>query len=408
MQNEFEAVRTPKRGFAPLAAILSGRTVPALLARWALRRARRKGRPLTLGKRVIAVRHADVAEVLRRDLDFIIAPVNESRILAVNGGPFILGMDRSPALIRERGTLYAALAEVDVAAVANRVCSDAHSIIAASGQRFDAIADYARPIAVATARQLFGLAKPKDPLFAESVRAIFAHTFLNLGGDAKIEKRAVIAGGLMQTWLSEEIAARRKSGALGDDLMGLLLRAVKSGDEFGDDGVRRMLGGMLVGSIDTTASTFARIYCVAASDRGLREEMLATWRRGEDIYGLCLDALRRWPHNPIVLRQAAADTKLAGVAVSKGGTVACWTQAAMQDPDAFPDPKRALPDRPIAAYLHYGAGLHPCAGRVINAVQIPSLVGILLESGAERAGHMGWAGPFLDTLPVVISQGASR
>jgi cytochrome P450 len=205
----------------------------------------------------------------------------------------------------------------------------------------------------------------------------------------------------MHDWFSTEIARRRRTGDLGTDLMGQLLSQAK----LDDDGVRRTLGGMLVGSIDTTASTFARVFCVAQDDAGLAAHMRERWRSGSDIYGLCLDALRRWPHNPILMRKAATDTVLGGVPVKAGARVIAWTQAAMQDPGAFPDPERALPDRPMAGYLHFGAGLHPCAGRAINAIQIPILVGMLLDAGAEPCGRMGWAGPFPDSLPVRLRQG---
>jgi cytochrome P450 len=172
--------------------------------------------------------------------------------------------------------------------------------------------------------------------------------------------------------------------------------------------VRRTLGGVLVGSIDTTASTFARVFSVASDDARLAGQMLARWRSGLDIYGLCLDALRRWPHNPILLREAAADTMLGGVAIKAGARIVVCTQAAMLDPDAFPDPARMQHDRPPGAYLHFGGGLHPCAGRAVNAVQIPALVGTLLDAGAAPAGRIDWAGPFPDRMPVRIDSGAGR
>jgi hypothetical protein len=50
---------------------------------------------------VVVARHADVVEVLHRDLDFRIAPVNEVRIDEVNG-PFVLGMDRGATLVHAR------------------------------------------------------------------------------------------------------------------------------------------------------------------------------------------------------------------------------------------------------------------------------------------------------------------
>lgn len=399
MQDDLAAVRTPISGFSPIASLLRGRSVPRMLARLAVCEARRKGRPLKFGNQVIAVRHADVSEVLQRDLDFLIAPINSARIVEVNGGPFVLGMDRSSELIREREALYAALVELDLPQLEARVKSAVAAKLAANGSDFDAIGDYARRIAAATAKHLFGIQPPNDEFFMEAVRAIFAHTFLNIGGDAAVEARARAAAPFMEGWFTSEIERRRAASSPGDDLMGILLRQRRLDDE----GIRRTLGGMLVGSIDTTASTFARVFCVIAGDAALRRQTIARWRDGKSIYGLCLDALRRWPHNPILLRQAAADTVLGGVSIKAGARVVLYTQAAMQDPDAFPDPERALADRPMANYLHYGAGLHPCAGRVVNAIQIPALVGALLEAGAKRHGSLLWAGPFPDRMPVRVT-----
>lgn len=396
MDDILAKVRTPKRSFSPVAALFSGRAVPAALARIGLSLAAFRGKPLKFGRTVIAVRHADVMAILHRDLDFLIAPVNAQRIGEVNGGDFILGMDRSPALIKEREALYRALAVVDLSALAADIRNRARAKLDSAGAEFDAIEGYARPVAVATAQALFGIALDDQELFAEVVRAIFHHTFLNLGNDKEIRGRALVAAPLMQDWFTAEIARRRASGDLGRDLMGQLLGQ----GLLEDDAVRRTLGGMLVGSIDTTVSTFARIFCVLERDPGLAAQILTHWRSGEATFGLCLEALRRWPHNPILLRQTAAETVLGGRTIPAGARVVAWTQAAMQDPDAFPDPGRMVPDRPVAAYLHFGAGLHPCAGRAINAIQIPALVGLLLETGVRRSGKLGWAGPFPASLPV--------
>jgi cytochrome P450 len=117
----------------------------------------------------------------------------------------------------------------------------------------------------------------------------------------------------------------------------------------------------------------------------------------------CLEALRRWPHNPLVLRKSAAETQLGKTRVEAGATVVAWTQAAMLDRDAFPEPGLLDPDRPRGAYLHFGGGLHPCAGRAINEFQIPILVGRLLARGIENVGRIDWAGPFPDRLLVTFS-----
>jgi len=274
------------------------------------------------------------------------------------------------------------------------------AIAGAADGTLDVVGAYARPIAASTARSLFGLTGQDDILFMDVARAIFAHTFLNLGGDKTIEARALKAAVLMHRWFEEEIKRRRSDGQLGTDMMGALLK-----DRLlDDDGVRRTLGGMLVGSIDTTATAVAKIIAILGNQPNLREQMYADRNDSAKLSMWCLEALRLWPHNPLVLRRASVDTVLSGTDVKAGDRVVAYTQAAMLDPDIFPEPELLKPDRPLSSYLHYGGGLHPCAGRAINDFQITTLVGRLLERGIEKTGRIVWAGPFPDKLIVHFSR----
>ncbi len=397
------SIVTPVGAPGLLRRLLSGPVIPALAARLGAKLARRKNKPFRLGKRVIAARHDHVRELLVRDLDFGIAAVNEVKINEVNGGPFILGMDRSGALERERRALYEALAAVDMMVLRHGVEARIAERLDAvpAGGRIDAVGGYARPIAAHIAQRLFGITGPSDEMFMEVVRSVFAHTFLNLGNDTKIRDRAVRAGTYMGDWFAKEIARRRKKGKPGTDLMGRLIEH----DVLDDDGIRRTLGGMLVGSIDTTASCVAKILYVAGRDPALRAGLAYDVDDLARLNGWCNEALRRWPHNPIVLRKASGDTQLGGQTVRNGDSVIAWTQAAMQDASVFPDPKRLRPDRDGAAYLHLGGGVHPCSGRPVNRFQIPLLVAGIVRRDPVRFGKMGWAGPFPHALPVVLGKG---
>jgi cytochrome P450 len=388
-----DEIITPPTSGNFFATLLSAQPLPALAARLGAWFAALWGQPIRIGSRVIVARHAQVLELLARDLDFRIAPINAVRIEAVNG-PFILGMDRGDTLVRERGALYAALAQIDLASIQTSVAQEAAAKIAAANGEIDVVGGYARRIAANTARSLFGIAGPDDISFIEVARAIFAHTFLNLANDKTIEKRALIAAGYMRAWFVEEIERRRASGNLGADLMGALLR----GGVLDDDGVRRTLGGMLVGSIDTTASCVAKIVWVIGRDSNLAQNMAADLNDSARFAGWCREALRQWPHTPLVQRQAAAATTLGDIDIRAGDSVIAWTQAAMRDTSAFPEPAALRPDRPEAAYLHFGGGLHPCAGRAVNGFQIPLLVGALLKRGIKSVGPMQWAGPFPNHL----------
>lgn len=387
------SIATPSGSNGFLASLLSGPAVPAAAARLGAWLAARRGKPIRLGTKVLVARHAHVMEVLHRDLDFRIGPVNQERIEAVNG-PFVLGMDRGATLVQERNALYQALAAVNLAPIRLSIEQEAAARVAKAGSEIDVVGGYARPIAAHTAHALFGIAGSDEQTFMDVARAIFAHIFLNVAGDKAVEKRALDAAKLMEGWFSSEIERRRKSEQLGTDMMGALMR----GTLVDDVGVRRTLGGMLVGSIDTTASCVAKIVAMIGKHPALAASITADLDNEVRFAGWCQEALRLWPHNPIVLREAVAGTRLAEVDIRQGDKIIAWTQAAMLDTAAFPDPRHLRPDRPAGAYLHFGAGLHPCAGRVVNAFQIPALVGALVRRGIKSVGSVQWAGPFPDHL----------
>jgi cytochrome P450 len=393
------SIATPAGSNGFLASVLSGPIVPALAARVGAWLAARWGKPIRLGGKVVVARHADVVEVFQRDLEFRIAPINEARIVEVNG-PFVLGMDRGATLVQERDALYQALSAVDFAPIRLAVAQEAEQRITAAGDEIDVVGGYARPIAAHTAKALFGIGGSDEKTFMDVARAIFAHVFLNLSGDAAIRDRALNAAVLMKDWLSTEIASRRACGQLGDDMMGALLR----GGMVDDEGARRTLGGMLVGSIDTTATCVAKIVAMIVKHPALAKGLAADVDDEVRLAGWCREALRLWPHNPIVLRAAIAGTRLADIDVREGDKIIAWTQAAMLDTAAFPDPQQLRADRPAMAYLHFGGGLHPCAGRAVNAFQIPALVGALVKRGIKSTGSMQWAGPFPARLPLKLGR----
>src|ERR1043165_3037704 len=94
------AIVTPVKSPGFVANLLGGPTALTLAARLGASLAARSKKPFKLGKRILAARHAQVSELLARDLDFGIAAVNAVKVGEVNGGPFILGMDRSCRLAR--------------------------------------------------------------------------------------------------------------------------------------------------------------------------------------------------------------------------------------------------------------------------------------------------------------------
>jgi cytochrome P450 len=374
--------------------------VARIAARWKLR--------LAIGKTLVVSSWDDVREVLERDNEFRIAPVNKARIEAVSG-PFILGMDRSPELFRQREAVYGALRGMD-GGPARAVLRDEprrllENAFARHGQ-IDVVNGYARPIAARTAVAVFGIAGPSEQDLMRVVRAIFHETFLNIGGDADVANTGVAAGGELAAWIRTEIARRRSAGAMGRDVLGLLLSHQPSSG-LPPESVSWMLSGLLVGAIDTTATAVCNIVAEMLADSNVGQSMLADIDNSPRFLGWCYELLRRRPHNPIVLRRTAIPLMLGNRAVPPNMTVFAATIAAMQDPGAFPDPSRMLPARPLQNYLHFGHGLHLCSGRDINGIQIPVLVRELLRYAPRALSGPRARGPFPDEFIVKLQGGLS-
>lgn len=374
-------------------------------------------RPIVSGRGLVLVtRHPDVKEVLDRDGDFTIAEVNAAAMDRVNG-PFILGMDRSPILLRERSILERAVHDGDADRLRSAVAATAAELVdrARPRGRIDVVQDLARPAAVRTVAGYFGVPGPDEPTMMRWMRAIFHEAFLNGAGNPVVRRAGEVAGAELHAWSDALIAMRKAEleagGPVPDDLLTRLVRL--QGDEatrLSDEAVRRNIGGVIVGAVDTTSKATAH-----AVDQLLRHpdafraacEAAATGdvdRVGSHAF----EALRFNPINPVLVRKAARTTVLAAGTrrehrVTAGSTVYAAVLAAMFDPSVFPDPYRFRVDRPASAYLHFGHGLHGCFGRYVNLIQIPELVAALLRlEGLRRApgadGAIAYDGPFPDRL----------
>ena len=125
--------------------------------------------------------------------------------------------------------------------------------------------------------------------------------------------------------------------------------------------------------------------------------------------------LRFRPHGPILKRACPADVTLGSKQrrIRGGSMVLVSTLSAMFDPAWFPRPRRVALDRPVERYLHFGAGLHACFGRHINAVTVPETVAALVRLPELRrtpgaAGRLVYDGPFPDRLIVEFDPKGER
>lgn len=362
------------------------------LVKWAPR--------IPLGHRLIVSDWNHVTEVLEKDNDFLIAPINGQRIRDV-GGPFILGMDRSPELIDQREHVYSAMRDADRVPFKRILDEEPGRLLDASiqaGGRIDVVNGYARLIAGRTAAAFFGIFGPTEQDLLRVIRSIFHETFLNQGNDLEVRRRGIAAGHEYRDWINSEQSRRREQQDFGRDVLGRLMASTNGADDL----ARFMLGGLQVGAVDTTATVVANIVAEVVADHRLKVAMMQDIDRPERFRGWCWEALRRRPHNAGMLRQAGSNAILRGTPVPQGTQVLLLTVGAMHDPAAFDNPNHLRPDRPLNRYLHFGRGLHQCSGRDLNAIQIPVLVRELLLRDVSSNSRLKSLGPFPDELIVHI------
>lgn len=373
---------------------------------------------LVLRNKVIVTGHAEVTEILARDTDFTIADINAPSMAIVNG-PFVLGMDRSPLYLRERSILQRSIEPGDperIRAIVRRHASELIDAARPTGQ-IDVVQQLARPAAVRLVADYFGVPGPDEPTMMQWMRTMFYETFLNIGDDPSVSRAGRASGDAFAAYAHELIAQRKAQVAAGeatpDDLVCRLVRMQADPDTcLSDEGVRRNVGGVVVGAVDTTSKAVAHaVYELLRRPADLDEARRAA-RAGdlETVGRYAFEALRFNPLNPILARRAAQDETVgAGTErarrIPSGRTVYLAILPAMFDPKVFEQPDQFRIDRPADSYLHFGGGLHACFGRYINVIQIPELVAALVRlDGLRFAGSgrpaMRYDGPFPDQLLV--------
>jgi cytochrome P450 len=373
---------------------------------------------LVLGEFATVTRFPDVVEVLENEAFFRVVPVY-AHAMQQTTGAFILGMDDRGRYEREVPFLRAAVHAGDLERVQGIVANRANELIGAARPRgeLDVASGYAHEIALAVASEYFGVPGPDPATLSRWMRSIFWDLFVNLTKRTSVTERARSSAAELNPYLEQlasVLRARLDHGeSVPDDFLSRLVRA-QDRFQIDDEGVRRNIGGIVVGAVDTLSKAI-----VHATDQLLRRPAVlaqarAAARAGEtaQVAAYTFEALRFNPHNPIIIRYCAEDFRLARgtereTLIRAGTTTYASTLSGMFDASVLPSPHEFRVDRPWEHYLHFGRGMHRCFGERYNRVIIPQAVQMLLASpNLERlhgdAGRIHYEGPFPSRLLVKI------
>jgi cytochrome P450/glutathione S-transferase len=349
---------------------------------------------LSIGKTTVISTYEVVVKALDDDEKYTIAEINAARMDRISG-PFILGMDRGAQYDRENAAIRSVVKPTDLDWVRRIVKETANGLIstATPAGRLDVSSEYVRISAARVVAEYFGVPGPSEHVLMQWMRSLFWDVFLNRTDVPAVRADADQSAAELRAYLTALIAERAAMGAPGDDILSRLIRA----ETLDADGIRRNITGIVVGAIDTTTTAATNALAVLLDKPEAMAETRKAARTGDEaaIRQYVYEALRFNPQTSALLRYQKAD----------GNTALLMTISAMFDPKAFPRPGSFNATRPPQKYLHFSHGMHTCYGLMINGVQLPALVGAIvqlpnLRRASGRFGPVLYEGPFPDRLVV--------
>ncbi len=373
----------------------------------------RDGRPILQSPMATLVaQFRDVEEILHREKVFSVSPYLP-RMMGVIG-PFVLSQDITPSYDHDISVMRLVVRRDDLSRVKDivaRHAAEAVSDLFQGSGPVDIVQTLTRKVPVRLADEYFGFSAPRDEQMMAWARLCFREFFINLLNNPEVRAPAVAAGAEMRQRLDTLLAKRRAADDEGkDDVMGRLLRLQRAGDvaALDIDGVCRALMGLVIGMVETTSQAAIQALLVLFSRPDALARAAAAAKADDDdaLADLIFEALRFGPINPMVVRVAKEDYRLAAgepheTLIPKGTTVFALTWSAMFDPRVLEAPEEFRPGRPDYHYLHFATGLHVCYGRYISQIQIPQILKPLLKlKGLRPAGAPEFDGTFPETFKV--------
>jgi cytochrome P450 len=227
---------------------------------------------------------------------------------------------------------------------------------ASGGSVVDFVAALARPTPSWVVAHYLGVPVEDRARFDEWTHAIVGQ--VGDVGDA-------LAG--LYGYFTELVARRRGEGAVGDDLVSILLRADDDGAGIGLEGVLGYAFVMIAGGNDTATGLLAGSAALLAAHPDQRRTLVDDPAR---IPGAVDELLRLTSPVQGLCRVATRDVEIHNTTIAAGDRVLLCYGAANRDPREFGNTADALDvTRPVPRLLTFAAGAHYCLGAAAARLQ---------------------------------------
>jgi len=367
---------------------------------------------LRLGSVAFISKYVDVTNVLERSSSFGVTEVYADK-MARTTGDFILGMENTPRYAREASFIRAAVTRTDLGRVRELAAERTTQLLAAAKPKgvIDVVNELGRLVPLYLVEAYFGVSNPDQTQMLRWLRNIFWELFVNLGGDERVSAAALADSVELKRRLDEVIAEHQQAlleGKAPDDFVTRLLKLrATEYTELSEEDVRRNIGGVIVGAVETQAKALVHaLEQLLARPEELAQALQAIAVGDDERFArYVFEALRFNPHNPLIVRRCQQDAVVAAgtpheTTIPRGTTVYALTLSAMFDEDVFADAESFRVDRAGSGYLHFGYGQHQCFGAQLTQVVLPEVLKRLLALPGLRVSRQTprivYDGPFPD------------
>ncbi|MCV7196430.1 cytochrome P450 [Mycobacterium angelicum] len=201
----------------------------------------------------------------------------------------------------------------------------------------------------------------------------------------QIRANQATAGSALFDYFTGFLGRRRAAGAVGDDVLSVLLRARIDGQPLTDDELLNIIYLLMFAGLDTVTASMS---CLLA---WLGQHPHERRRLAEDpaLIPRAIEELMRYESPaPSSIRYATADIDLGdGLTIRAGEAIHVSWAAANVDPTAYPDPLRVDFDRGRFHHLAFGSGVHRCLGSHLARLELRVALEEFLARVPDYAVH---------------------
>ncbi|MEM7802353.1 MAG: cytochrome P450 [Chloroflexota bacterium] len=239
---------------------------------------------------------------------------------------------------------------------------------------------FAFPFPVTVIMELLGIPKEDQMLMHNWSKAIIAPG--RFGISLKGRKQRVRA---FVNYLSETFECRRQEPS--DDLISALVAAEEDGDRLNEQELSSMVALLFVTGHETVVNLIGNGFLALLN----HPQELEKLRANRFLIDQALEEMLRYdgPVETSTTRWAAADLELGGNQIRRGDVIRVVITSANRDRDFCPHADDFQIERPPAAHLAFGKGLHYCLGAPLARLEGRIAFNLLLD----RFTHMELAVP---------------